>query len=759
MASAQSSIANLTTETRATKGEIPPPLVGATTNIVGNYMYVFGGQLVTSRHITNHLYILNLTTLVWERHIGPPDSSPPPQPRYFHTASVYTKGKSKTLVIFGGMSYSNGNDVGQGLCAIDDLCFFDLETLTWKYPEIHPSIFTPQARYAHLAVCAHDKLMVIGGQDMMNQYILEINTFDLKQMAWIQGGPVTQQYGAYRAVAFCPLPMNKGNSPLWPQSDNNDDIPLCIYSNYNFTDVTRDLRSCRPLTDHHPVTFKDHSDDMSGTQLPPGLRFPTGHIIGHHMILTGTLLTPNHRSFHLWALNLANLVWVRVDTGSILSSGSWNKGILHHEQQKFYILGNRERDLFEDYNHRQMNFDHVVIVDLEAFGIYTHPESTCAPIAQELGLSMLNEPSMADMEIISSDQKSIPINSMILSQRWKYFANMLLEEDYHRNPHHKERNKSTLSISSSLTSSSTSTSTSSTSLSNKLFKHPPIQNYGKKIQFTETYAVTLAFLQYLYTDHLMTAQQHQPNILSRLLILAYMFDMPRLIQLTTHALHQILTISTASMVYETAALTCRTALQIRALRVMINTRKMLQQQQVNLSSNNNSINNNNNNNSSSPLLPQYPTTMNGGGGGEIMDENNNNNNNNTHPLSVSPNLHHQQHFQQQQFQQQQHYQYQYHPQQQQPRSPTQLYTMNTSTMDFNNNGRQTAQSNFNPLSMSPPMNHHQFIPDQEPIPRTTKSNTLGQHHSTFLTRQRQGSFANGQPLPPNMERPNIGIRF
>ncbi|CAO3625116.1 unnamed protein product [Cunninghamella echinulata] len=732
MASAQSSIADLTTETRATKGEVPPPLVGASTNIVGNYMYVFGGRLVTSRHMTNHLYILNLNTLIWERHIGPPDSASPPQPRYFHTASVYN---NKTLVIFGGMSYANGNGMAQGLCALDDICFFDLETLTWKYPEMKPSIFTPQPRYAHLAVCAHDRLMVIGGQDMSNQYILEINTFDLKQMAWVQGGPVNQQYGAYRAVAFCPLPMNKGNSPLWPQSDQEDDVPLCIYSNYNFTDVTRDLRSCRPLIDH-PVSFKDHSDDMSGTQSPPGLRFPSGHIIGHHMILTGTLLTPHHRSFHLWALNLANLVWVRVDTGSILSSGSWNRGLLNHEQQKFYIIGNRDRDLLEDYNHRQMNFDHVVVVDLEAFGIYTHPESTCAPIAQELGLSMLNEPSMADMEIISNDQKSIPINSMVLSQRWKYFANMLEENNNNKNSGDKKDKIVTL------------------------------QNYGKKIQFTESYAVTLAFLQYLYTDHLMTAQQHQPNILSRLLILAYMFDMPRLIQLTTHALHQILTISTASMVYETAALTCRTALQIRALRVMINTRKMLQQQQqLNLSggttapssspspnNNNHNHNNhnihNNHNNNNLPPLSQYPT-MNGGegGGGEIIDEHHGSHGG---PLSASPN----------------HPLY-YHPSpsQQQPRSPTILY-QNASTMDFNqhqqhyynnNNGRQTAQSNINLNAMTP--NNNNFIQEQEPIPRPSKSNTLGQYNTNFLTRQRQGSFAHGQPLPPNMERPNLGIRF
>ncbi|KAI8337173.1 hypothetical protein BC941DRAFT_426924 [Chlamydoabsidia padenii] len=661
----QSSIADLTTETRSTSGEIPPPLVGASTTIVGNHMYVFGGRLVASRQMTNHLYILDLTTLVWERHIGPPDSCPPPQPRYFHSANIY----NKSLVIFGGMSHAHRNSATQGLCALDDLCLFDLETLSWVYPQVSPSIFTPQARYAHLAECAHDKLMVIGGQDMSNQYINEINIFDLKLSAWVQGGPVDQQYGAYRAVAFCPLPINKGNSPLWPQSDNNNDIPLCMYSNYNFADVTRDLQSCRPLHDH-PVTFKDHSDDMSGTLLPPGLRFPSGHLLGHHMIMTGTYLTPTHRSFHLWALNLANLVWVRVDTGSILSAGSWNRGVLHHDQQKFYVVGNRDRDLLEDYNHRQINFDHVAIVDLEAFGIYTHPESTCAPIAQELGLSMLNEPNMADMEIISTDRKSIPINSTVLAQRWKYFADLMDKEG---------------------------------------------RKQQKRLQFTESYAVTLAFLQYLYTDHLMTAQQHQPNILSRLLILAHMFDMPRLIQLTTHALHQILTISTASMVYEAAALTCRTALQIRALRVMINTRKMLQQQQQLNSTKSFSP-------PPVPMTPSYSSSIH-----STMDDH--------HNVPYTPNSIVSSSSQQYQFQKP-------------PPSPAESHQ---------NNLRRLAQPKQH---YDTPEQQQQQQQQQQPTPRATKSGTVGgQYNASFLSRQRQGSFAQGQPLPPNMDRPNIGIRF
>lgn len=531
MSSGTQSIADLTTETKPTTGDIPPPLVGASTTVAGNKLYAFGGRLVSSRQMTNHLYILNLDTLVWSHHIAEPDSPPPPRPRYFHSANLF----GDCLVVFGGMSYSVRRS-SQSLCALDDVCLFDLKLMTWKYPDVQPSIYAPQARYAHLAVSSNDQLVVMGGQDMSNQYINEINVFNLTTLSWTHGGSLNRQYGAYRAVAFCPSALDIHSMPMQPfwqdPNQQHNELPLCVYSNYNFTDVTRDLQSFAPLSS---TDFKDHSAEMSGTSLPPGLRFPSGDLLGHHMILTGTYLTPTHRSFHIWALNLSNLVWTRIDTGSILSQGSWNRGVLYDGKQQFLVFGDKTRDLLEDYNHRQVNFTHVAVVELEAFGIYQNPKETCAPVAQELGLSMLNEPSMADIEILTDDGRTLPANSNVIALRWPHFATLLQEKS---------------------------------------------ENPGfRRLSFPESYPVTLAFLQFIYTDHLMTAQQHHPQILSRLLVLSDVYNLPRLGVLATHALHQILTIQTASMVYETSALTGRTALQIRALRVMINAKKMLHQQQ------------------------------------------------------------------------------------------------------------------------------------------------------------------------------------
>ncbi|KAI8379509.1 uncharacterized protein BYT42DRAFT_569015 [Radiomyces spectabilis] len=527
------SIADLTTEIKPTHGHIPPPLVGASTTIVGDKMYVFGGRWVSSRQMSNELYILDLPTMTWSRYAASSDAPSPPKPRYFHTANVY----QSYLVFFGGMSLVHPESAQQDLCALDDLCLFNLETMRWIRRDISLSLFSPKARYAHIAVCAHDKLVVMGGQDMANQYVNEMNVFDFNSFTWIQGAPLERQYGAYRAVAFCPSPQDSRliDNPFWKDNNDDEDPSLCVYSNYNFSDVARDLQSFHPMR-ASTSKMRDHSSQMVGPCLPPGLRFPIGDVIGHHMVLTGTYLTPNHRSFHIWAFDLGNLVWTRIDTGSVLSAGSWNRGVLHRDQNRLYVLGHRDRDLLEDYNHRQLNFDHAAVIDLEAFGIYTPPRKAPLPVSGELGLSMLSELMMADMEVLCADSRPIPVNSTIVGRRWPYFAQYLQKPD-----------KRSLHL--------------------------------KSISFPEPYPVAWAFFQYIYTDDLMTVQQHQPQVLARLLLLADMYNMYRLGQLATHALHQILTISTASMVYETAALTCRTALQVRALRVMINAKKMLQQQQ------------------------------------------------------------------------------------------------------------------------------------------------------------------------------------
>ncbi|CAG8584491.1 8279_t:CDS:2 [Paraglomus occultum] len=610
------SIADLTTTTHITTGDIPPPLVGASTTTVGTELYLFAGRLVSSRRMTNDLYVLDLTTFVWRKIESKEDETP--KARYFHSANQY----KKAIIFFGGMGYSKtAND---GLCVLDDINVFDTETQSWQSPEVVPSAILPKPRYAHLAAIAGDKLVVVGGQDMTNVYIEEINVYDIEERTWTSSRSFEKHCGAYRSIAiscanhtnlpsfgnnlvvdamppslahddhsvfpdpYVSRPLKRTGSQQSIQSSNNSVMsnstygswnssvtsgpggvklmrsrsikrnqsisgayfrlsyttavtaenpnPIYLYSNYNFTNVKRELQVIAPPTTAN-YQIMDHSANMSGPFLPPGLRFPTGGILGHHIIISGTYLTDGGQTFSIWALNLANLIWTRIDTGSCFMHGSWNRGVMCEAMNKYAVLGHRDRSLVDDYNHRQTNYDHVTLVDLEAFGIYQPPPATMTPIAQELGLALLNEPNLADYEVVTLDNNRIPANSHILSQRWPHFQ-VLVEQQIDRVPElrYDGENNQEKTVS--------------------MYRH-------RVIAFPEPYPVTLAFLQYLYTDNLLTNQQQQPHILAQLLLLADMYQLERLKKLTAHALHQALSMTTAALIYETAALSKETGLQIQ----------------------------------------------------------------------------------------------------------------------------------------------------------------------------------------------------
>jgi len=649
------SISDLTTTSRITTGDIPAPLVGATMTIVDDKLYLFGGRLIPNRQMTNALYILNLNDFQWQnvsdivnvpptRAIGDPgaedenEMGAPPTERYFHSANAY----KNTIVFFGGMgptSVLKADGQPQELAVFDDVKVLDLELLQWRHVHIPTSEHSPKPRYAHLSSISGSKLVIIGGQDITNQYVEQVSVLDLESWQWVTSLTFNRHCGSYRSIAVSgsgkgtsvPLigsdlepgsptlsptsaassegfptsylrktPSNaslhytpslrKSNSNLGGLAKKNgamsrlstgssnqasvgsgdqrssvyrlshivsapvqvqqEEHPVYIYSNFNFTDVKRELQVLNPPS----FGFQDHSQSMTGNLLPPGLRFPTGAITGQHLLLSGTYLTNTQQSFSIWSLNLSSLVWTRIDTGTVFSSGSWNRGLLLENSNAYLVFGNKNRSLSEDYQNRQTNFEHVSIVDLEAFGIYTHPPTTMTQTAQELGLTLLSEASMADFEILTQDGQRIPVNSAILSTRWPYFGALLREQEEQEAAQCKQENR----------------------------EYDPTMSSMRTLSLPEPFPVVLAFLQYLYTDHLVTAQQHHAQVLSQLLLLADMYGLDRLRDLATHALHQMLNMSTAAMVYETAALSQQTGLQIRSLKVMIAAKKMLQQQQLKL---------------------------------------------------------------------------------------------------------------------------------------------------------------------------------
>ncbi|KAI0044422.1 galactose oxidase [Auriscalpium vulgare] len=580
------SVSDLTTFSRNTSGDVPPKLVGSSNTVVANKMYLYGGRLVTERRMVTDMFVFDLQTLVWEK-IPSANDDNTPDPRYFHSADSW----NQYLIIFGGMGLKPDADNADDLCVLNDVRFYDLAAKrwmpsSWSLKDSEISIPAPKARYAHLSSVSGERLFIIGGQDLNSVWLDDVYVYDLTARTWVQRRDYARHCGTYRSVAVsasmrvrlpqeelrkapAPIPSKPtfridSSIPSTSSSDSlvllpysapaTDDFPneIYLYSNYNFTDVQRELEVFTPLP-NNDFTITDESSAMNGSSFPPGLRFPTGAILGTHLIIAGTYIAHNFQSFSVWALNLIDMTWSRVDPGGTLSTGSWFRSCLWTDSNKLLIFGNRQGNLVDDYNRRLLSWDHVAIIDLEAFGIYQPPRLQLEIRMQEMGLAALEEEVLADFEIVCDDDRRIKCSRKLLEDRWPWF---------------QEQRKSFLQAAvralDTLPLSATHVPLPEVPNTPSIQEPRPDPRLSPRVlHLSEPYPITLALVQYFYSLALVTPLQHAPAVLSALLVLATNYELPHLKLLVKHAMHRALSNSTSVGVYEVATLCSCRSLQIR----------------------------------------------------------------------------------------------------------------------------------------------------------------------------------------------------
>lgn len=564
-------------------------------------MYLFGGRLVTERRMVSDLYVFDLETFVWER-VTPSPEDDIPEARYFHCTETW----NNQLIVFGGMGSTPNSNNPEDLCVLNDVRFFDLSILRWlpatatntASAESGTETLVPKPRYAHLSSVSADRLFIIGGQDLSNVWLDDIYVYDLLGKAWVQRRSFPHHCGTYRSVAVSAnqrvrLPQEEDHSAdtttmlgppgtrfrpdksppaaqAFTSSDSfvhmpysappTDNFPndIYLYSNYNFTDVKREFEVFSPLPDTD-FTITDRSSDMTGTSFPPGLRFPSGAILGTHFIIAGTYLAHTYQSYSIWALDMLTMTWSRIDPGSAVATGSWFRACLWAEANKLMIFGNRNGNLIEDYNRRLLSWDHVAVIDLESFGIYQPPPLQIDIPMQEFGLSALEEGILADFEIICDDGRKVKCSRKTLEDRWPWFKDQ-------RNKF-LARARQAIEI---LPSSSMDVGLPDLpGAPGSSEARPDPRLTPRAFNLSEPYPITLALLQYFYSLALITPLQHAPAVLSQLLILSSTYQIHHLESLVKHAMHRALSNSTSVGVYEVATLCSCRSLQIRALKTVM----------------------------------------------------------------------------------------------------------------------------------------------------------------------------------------------
>jgi len=292
---------------------------------------------------------------------------------------------------------------------------------------------------------------------------------------------------------------------------------------------------------------------MNGTTLPPGLRFPSGAILGHHLIIAGTYLAHSYQSFSIWVLDLISMTWSRIDPGKAVEAGSWFRSCLYADANRLMVFGNKEGNLVEDYNRRLLSWDHVAVVDLEAFGIYQPPPQLQDIPSQALGLAALDQKVLADFDVVCEDGRKVSCSRKILEERWPWFREerekmsrtaLLTMADLPESPMHIELPELPGSLPGGR-------------------KRPDPRLTSRSMIISEPYPIVLALLQYFYTQSIATPLQHAPAVLSQLLILAATYGITDLQTMVKHAMHRALSNATSVGVYEVATLCSCRSLQIR----------------------------------------------------------------------------------------------------------------------------------------------------------------------------------------------------
>ncbi|KAJ5949099.1 hypothetical protein N7454_000683 [Penicillium verhagenii] len=638
-------LSGLVCNVRRTTGKEPHPLVGATTTILGDKLYVFGGRILSRSRpkLTADLYELDLIRRHWSKVEATGDIPPPallPQFAYGGMSPAPSAPKDASN------PGASGAETQSEVVVMSDIHIFDVPSRTWTRVASHES---PQGRYAHcatilpssasftsarapLSALHHNpesstphqgsigvdidgfggaEMVVVGGQDSSNHYIEQTSVFNLRSLKWTNTSPLGRSCGAYRSVVAPLVGMDVSEiGSASPDRDNHEPIeesespgcPMLIYSNYNFLDVKLELQVRLP--DGRLV-----ERPMQSQASPPGLRFPNGGIINGHFVVSGTYLTSSKQEYALWALDLKTLTWGRIDAGgSVFGHGSWNRGILWPRRSSFVILGHRKRSLVDDYNHRRINFSHICLVELEAFGLYNNPSRTSStsgyksysspsvpaslqqklsqlttggrPLsaaADELGKLALSLHEMSDMELQAVGGERIPVNSRLLSRRWgPYFIQLLRESSeggiadggtLRPAQIHPSRNSSitiTPSIGHNSLYSNATTLVNPSAPSKALLEnleapsaHGLAPTARPRVLYLPHTVLTLQVLvQYLYTSALPPPGSSlcTPQILCSLLQLARPYQVNGLLEATVERLHQVLDGRNAAAVFNAAAM-------------------------------------------------------------------------------------------------------------------------------------------------------------------------------------------------------------
>lgn len=516
----------------------------------GSKLLVYGGENEHREYLSD-VVILDLKTAHWTQ---PDIRGPVPKGRARHAAAVY----DDKLYIVGGLA-------GSETYTLDEICYLDLKTWTWSRS------WSFVSRFDHSTWVWGGRIWVFGGLDPSMERSGEIWWLDLKSSPAFRTVPA-------RGNSEAPSINLQGPSPR-PQYSQLQQPHHTATGSSGYTANSSSVQ-VRASSASKPVA----PGAMSSVRFVSGPNVPSQAVGTHfHVYSSGALLdfvtpagTIRPSECNLSALELDALQWQKLAVGPEIFDADyrWHYCAVNEDGTKAWLLGcpsdSPENAVggFEEY------LSDVLPLDLRRFGLLgndqfpeplamkgklpasdTHPTSNLSSLGADLS-SMFDQPpeSNSDSDFIITAEKDgfqddveglggqtpysdatlqflpatastsppIYVHKLVLRARWPHFT--------------------------------------------RVFNAQMAEFHTKKMHIPEPYPVVRAFLYYLYTDSIAAHPQYCPSLdcVAGLLVMANVYDMPRLRLLCLHRLSREIDVEHAAAVWERAGTAGEDWLQRRA---------------------------------------------------------------------------------------------------------------------------------------------------------------------------------------------------
>ena len=569
---------------RKTTGQKPACLVNASVTYCGNdQIYAFGGFDQFTDEVYNHVLKLDLRSLNWTLVDNYGDI---PGVRMGHSATLYQGDK---LLVYGGENEHREY--------LSDVVILDLKTHHWTQPEVHGNV--PKGRARHAAVVYEDKLFVIGGLTGETNYILDdICYLDLKTWTWSKTWTFVQRFdhtswiwgGRLWVFGGLGMEMERSSEIWWLDLKGSPAVNAAgrVLAPSRDRPGRNDPFS-HPRTEAYAANSTSvHIRSRRGGPTAPGaisnLKFLSGPYVPmqtsgthFHICSSGALLdfvtpaaTIRHSDCNLSTLELDSMRWQKLVEGpEMFNTGfKWHYCTMNENGTEVWLLGSPQ----EDTNNTavgEQQLSEVLSIDLRRYGLLGNDS---VPTSEQSRI-LAAERSSAVSAGLGADLAAMFDQPPDSGSMADFIITASMDEVFDEDDSDSGRGDSTptagtssanpLSVSDSLHNCSKPIHVHKFILQSRwphfkrLLMAKMVEYQTNKLHIPEPYSVVRAFLYYLYTDDISPNTEFCRDLsdVAGMLVMANLYDMPKLRTLCVSRLSREIDIEHAAVIWERAGRT------------------------------------------------------------------------------------------------------------------------------------------------------------------------------------------------------------